>query len=201
MQEFMIVAKGESFEKRLKLGVEIYEALKKLLTEKGLKMDLGDEGDFTAGFEQNSEALENLLQAIKLAGYEPGGEVSLALDPAASEFYKDGKYQLEGKNLTSEEMIKVYEEWVGKYPISSIEDGLAEDDWPGWQKLTGKLGRKIQIVGDDLYTTNIKRLERGVKEKSLRIPVSGSPVFPGALTSRPMKQRELLPDFCQTARL
>ncbi len=166
MQEFMIVAKGESFEKRLKIGKEVYESLKKLLTEKGLPVALGDEGGFTASFKQNSEALENLIQAIKAVGYEPGKEVNLALDPAASEFFKDEKYILEGRSLTSEEMIKVYEEWVGKYPISSIEDGLAEDDWPGWQKLTAKLGSKIQIVGDDLYVTNVKRLERGIKEKS-----------------------------------
>lgn len=159
MQEFMIVPKGEKFSDRLRIGTEIYQDLKKILLTKKLPIGVGDEGGFTASFKQNSEALEILTQAV-------GIRADLALDPAASEFFKDGKYNLNDKSLSSEEMIELYASWVEKYPIISIEDGLAEDDWQGWQLLTQKLGKKIQIVGDDLYVTNVKRLERGIREKS-----------------------------------
>jgi len=159
MQEFMVVPKGETFNDRLRAGVETYQDLRKILLARGLPIGIGDEGGFAANLKNSEAVLELLAQTIK-------GRAELALDPAASEFYKSGYYVLEESRFSSEEMIKKYEDWVAKYPIVSIEDGLAEDDWQGWQLMTKTLGRKIQVVGDDLYATNVRRLERGIKEKT-----------------------------------
>jgi enolase len=168
IQEFMIVPNAGSFAERLRMGAEVFHSLKKILSEKGLATTVGDEGGFAPKLGSNEAALEIIMEAIKAAGYEPGKDVSLALDVAASELYKDGKYELtiENKILTSDEMISLYENWITKYPIISIEDGFAEDDWGGWKKMVEKLGNKIQIVGDDLFVTNIERLKRGIEEKA-----------------------------------
>ncbi|KKS80406.1 MAG: Enolase [Candidatus Beckwithbacteria bacterium GW2011_GWA2_43_10] len=167
LQEFMIMpVHGGSFRESLRMGAEVYQALKKILLDRGLAVGVGDEGGFMPKFINHETVLQILMAAIQAAGYEPGKQVRLALDPAASEFFKEGKYQLEGKSLTSKEMVEMYVDWVNRYPIVSIEDGLAEDDWAGFKLMTEKLGNKIQIVGDDLYVTNIKRLERGIKEKA-----------------------------------
>lgn len=168
MQEFMIQPKGETFAERLRRGAEIYQKLKEIIHERGWSVGVGDEGGFMPKFGSHEEVLEILMKAVTAAGYQPGKEVGLALDPAASEFFYEEKYELkiENKKLTSEEMVELYVGWVKRYPIVSIEDGLAEDDWAGFKLMTQKLGDKIQIVGDDLYVTNIKRLERGIKEKA-----------------------------------
>ncbi|HAE36645.1 MAG: Enolase [Candidatus Nomurabacteria bacterium GW2011_GWF2_35_66] len=169
LQEFMIMPTGaKSFSQALQWGTEVFHELKIILKEKKLSTLVGDEGGYAPSLPTNEAAIEIIIEAIKKAGYNPGKDISIAIDAAASEFYKDGKYVLarEGKTLTSEEMISFYENWVAKYPIVSIEDGLAEDDWQGWSLMTKKLGKKIQIVGDDLFVTNIKRLERGIKEKA-----------------------------------
>jgi enolase len=168
-QEFMISPAGvESFSDALRVGAEIYQTLKKVLKDRGLATTVGDEGGFAPKLSKNEEAIEVIMEAIQKAGYTPGKEVYLALDPASSEFYKEGKYQLksEGKALSSEEMISMYEEWINKYPIISIEDGLAEQDWDGWAKLTAKLGKKVQLVGDDLFVTNPEFLKKGIKQKT-----------------------------------
>lgn len=167
-QEFMIVPIGApSFKEALRMGTEIFHALKKILHTKGLTTTVGDEGGFAPSLRDNASAIEMVIEAINQAGYKPGSEIGIALDVAATEFYKDGKYELarENRKLSREEMIKFYEEWCAKYPIVSIEDGLAEDDWDGYKVLTEKLGKKIQLVGDDLFVTNIKRLEKGINEK------------------------------------
>jgi len=167
IQEFMIMPTGaKSFSQALQWGTEVFHELKKILKERKLSTLVGDEGGYAPSLPTNESAIEVILEAIKKAGYIQGKDISIAIDAAASEFYKDGKYVLarEGKTLSSEEMIAFYENWVAKYPIVSIEDGLAEDDWSGWNQMTKKLGKKIQIVGDDLFVTNIKRLERGIKE-------------------------------------
>ena len=150
------------------MGVETFHTLKKVLKEKGYNVAVGDEGGFAPNLKSSEEAIQLIAEAIKKAGYEPGKDIFIALDPAASELYQDGKYILsrEGVVRTSDEMIDYYAELVDKYPIISIEDGLAEDDWEGWQKLTQKLGHKIQIVGDDLYVTDKKRLSRGIELKA-----------------------------------
>ncbi len=168
LQEFMIFPKGTSFKEGLRWGAEIYQSLKKILKEKRLPVGVGDEGGFMPKMESHKAVLDLLMEAIEKAGFEAGKQIEICLDPAASEVFIDGKYELktEGKSLTSEQMIEMYEEWVKKYPIVSIEDGLDEDDWQGFKKQTEKMGDKIQIVGDDLYVTNIKRLERGIKEKA-----------------------------------
>jgi enolase len=168
LQEFMIQPKAETFAESLRWGVEIYAVLKKMLLKQGLPVGVGDEGGFMPKFTSHEGVLRTLVAAIEAAGYKPGKQVKIALDPAASEVYDQGKYNLkiEGKSLTSEELINLYSDWVEKYPINSIEDGLAEDDWEGFKLMTQKLGNKIQIVGDDLYVTNIKRLQRGIKEKA-----------------------------------
>lgn len=177
IQEFMIVPIGtKSFAESLRRGAEIFHALKKILSEKGLSTLVGDEGGFapklgdpsTGSGQANEEALKLIIEAIEKASYKPGEEVVLALDVAASELYHDGKYNLEieGKTLSSEEMVDLYQSWIEKYPIISIEDGLAEDDWQGWKLMTEKLGDKIQVVGDDLFVTNIERLKKGIKEKA-----------------------------------
>lgn len=169
IQEFMVMPIGaKSFSQALQWGTEVFHELKAILKEKKLSTLVGDEGGYAPSLPTNESAIEIILEAIKRAGYKPGIDISIAIDAAASEFYKDGKYHLkrDGKTLTSEEMVAFYEDWVSKYPIVSIEDGLAEDDWVGWQLMTKKLGKKIQIVGDDLFVTNIKRLERGIEEKA-----------------------------------
>ena len=168
-QEFMVVPAGAaSFSQALRMGTEIYHALKAAIKDKGLNTNVGDEGGFAPSLASNREALELILTAIDSAGYKAGKECFIALDPAASSFYHDGKYVLsrEGVSLSSDEMVDYYVKWVSSYPIVSIEDGLDEDDWAGWILLTSKLGKKIRLVGDDLYTTNVERLERGIAEKA-----------------------------------
>lgn len=169
LQEFMIMPIGApSFKEALRYGTETFHSLKKILSSKGLSTSVGDEGGFAPSLPSNESAIELIIEAITKAGYKPGKDIAIAIDSAASEFYKDGKYHLatEGKILSSNEMIDFYENWVKKYPIVSIEDGLAEDDWGGYQEMTKRLGSKIQIVGDDLYVTNIKRLKRGIELKA-----------------------------------
>ena len=168
LQEFMIMPLGaNSFKHAVQMGAEVFHSLKKVLKSKGLNTAVGDEGGFAPNLGSNEEAIEVILKAIKEAGYEPDKEISLALDPAASSFYENGKYNLsaEAEPLKSaEEMVEFYSNWVGKYPIVSIEDGLAEDDWDGWSELTVRLGDRIQLVGDDLFVTNTERIARGIKE-------------------------------------
>ncbi len=164
-QEFMIVPAGAgSYRQSLQMGAEIYQTLKKVLRDKGLNTNVGDEGGFAPSLPSNREAVELILAAIEKAGYKPGKDCYIALDPASSEFYKDGRYVLarEGRSLTSSEMVDFYADWASRYPLISIEDGLAEDDWEGWQMLTRKLGSRVQLVGDDLYVTNVSRLRRGI---------------------------------------
>lgn len=168
IQEFMIMPVGaKSFREALRMGTEVYHSLKAVLKEKSLATAIGDEGGFAPSLESNADALLCIVDAIQRAGYVPGEDVALALDVAATELYKDGVYHLQGEGLkkTSEEMIEYYERLVEQYPIVSIEDGLAEEDWDGWRKLTERLGGKIQLVGDDLFVTNPKRLAKGIKEK------------------------------------
>ena len=165
IQEFMIMPIGfESFSLALRAGAEIFHCLKNILISKGLTVAVGDEGGFAPDLKSNDEAIELIIQAIKDAGYIPGEQIYIALDVAASELYKDGRYILEQKKVTSEEMIEYYKKLIDKYPILSIEDGLAEDDWEGWKKLTKELSNKIQLVGDDLFVTNTKIISKGIKE-------------------------------------
>ena len=169
-QEFMVMPLGApSFAESLRYGAETFHALKKILAKKGYATSVGDEGGFAPNLKSNDEACEVIVEAIKAAGYKPGKDVAIALDPAASSFYEDGSYNLaksgQGKK-TSKQMTSFYADWVSKYPIVSIEDGLAENDWAGFQAHTVALGEKIQIVGDDIYVTNTKFIERGIKEKS-----------------------------------
>jgi enolase len=170
-QEFMIVPLGaDTFSNSLRIGVEVFHHLKSVLKKKSYSTNVGDEGGFAPNLQSNEEAIELVVQAISDAGYKPGKDVCIALDPAASEFYdtKSKKYVFKkssGKAYSSEDMISYWESWVKKYPIISIEDGLAEDDWSGWQKMTKALGNKIQLVGDDLFVTNVKRLQEGIDEK------------------------------------
>lgn len=169
LQEFMIVPLGAStFSLAVRMCAEIYQALKKILKGKKLNTNVGDEGGFAPSLKSNRDAVQLLVDAIEAAGYKPGKDCFIALDPAATEFYKDGKYVLarEGLALTSAEMVNYYARMVKEYPIISIEDGMAEDDWDGWKMLTSKIGHDIQIVGDDLYVTQIDRLSRGIKEKA-----------------------------------
>ena len=166
-QEFMLVPSGfTSFSDALRAGVETFHALKKVLSSKGYNTNVGDEGGFAPDLKSNREALDLLLSAIEKAGYTPGDQISIALDPAVSEIYKDGKYHLESesKTLTSEEMVAYWVDWADNYPIVSIEDGLAEDDWGAWKMITDALGKRVQLVGDDLFVTNTKRLQRGIDE-------------------------------------
>ncbi len=168
-QEFMVVPAGaSSFSRALQMGTEVYHSLKKVLKDKGLNTNVGDEGGFAPPLASNKEAIEAILSAIEKAGYRPGKDCFIALDPAASEFYQDGKYILskEGTTFSSAEMVDYYVKWVSNYPLISIEDGMAEDDWDGWQLLTQKLGSKVQLVGDDLYTTNVNRISRGISVKA-----------------------------------
>jgi len=164
-QEFMVMPAGApTFAECLRWGAEIYHSLHKVLTEKGCGTNIGDEGGFAPSLGSNAEAVELMLQAIERAGYRPGEDVWIALDPAASELYQDGRYRLqrEGRALSSEEMIAFWSEWVDKYPIISLEDGMAEDDWKGWVQLVQAVGDKVQVVGDDLLVTNTERIERAI---------------------------------------
>lgn len=167
IQEFMIMPVGaKSFSEALRMNAEIYHNLKALLKSKGLSTALGDEGGFAPNLSCNSEAIEVILEAVEKAGYKPAKDIVIALDVASSEFYEDGKYNLAGEGIvkTSEEMVDYLAELCEKYPIISIEDGMAEDDWDGWKKLTKKLGKKVQLVGDDLFVTNEERLVQGIKK-------------------------------------
>lgn len=167
VQEYMIAPVcGGSFSEALRAGAEIFQTLKEILKDKKLSTSVGDEGGFAPKLKSNEEALKLLVKAIEKSGYRPGEDVLLALDVAATEFYNGKKYKWDGDKITSSELISVYKSWAKKYPIVSIEDGLAEDDWASWSKLTTELGDKIQLVGDDLFVTNPKRIERGIKEKS-----------------------------------
>ncbi|PYV45449.1 MAG: phosphopyruvate hydratase [Acidobacteria bacterium] len=166
-QEFMVMPVGAScFSECIRLGVEVFHNLKKVLSKKGYNTAVGDEGGFAPNLRSNEEAIEVILQATSQAGLTPGGDVVIALDPASSELYEDGKYVFRKSDQsikTSQQMVEFYSNWVRQYPIVSIEDGLAEDDWEGWTLLTRELGRKIQLVGDDLFVTNTERLRRGIE--------------------------------------
>ncbi len=165
IQEFMIVPWGApSFREALRFGAETYHALKSILKERGLNTNVGDEGGFAPQISSTREALTLLVEAIEKAGYKPGEDIALAIDSAATEFFNDGKYQLEGKWLSPEELTDFYEGLLDEFPIVSIEDGLAEEDWEGWKIFTEKLGGKVQLVGDDIFVTNIKRIQRGIDE-------------------------------------
>ncbi len=163
-QEFMIIPQASTIHERVRIGSEVFHNLKKVLNEKGLSTGVGDEGGFAPNLESNSEGFELIMEAIKRAGYEPGRDVKMAIDVAASEFYNNGKYELvgEGKSLTTDELIEYYKELVSKYPIISIEDPVDENDWEGFRKITEALGDKIQLVGDDLFVTNKKCLQMGI---------------------------------------
>ena len=169
LQEFMVMPVGApSFHEALRWGTETYHSLKKVLKARGYSTGLGDEGGFAPSLGSNEEAIEVILEAIEGAGYEPGVDLFLALDPAASEFYEDGYYDLrkEGKRLKGEEMVDFYLTWIEKYPIISIEDGLAEDDWESWKLFEEEAGDRVQLVGDDLFVTSVERLQRGIEEQA-----------------------------------
>jgi enolase len=169
MQEYMILPIGaKTFRDALRMGAEVYQALKKVLHGKKYNTNVGDEGGFAPSLSSNREALELIVAAIETAGYKPGVDIFMGMDPASTEFYENGKYVLarEGRSLTSSEMIDLYEKWIGEYPIVSIEDGLAEDDWSGWSEFRRRLGNRVQLVGDDLFVTNTERLKRGIQEQS-----------------------------------
>ena len=165
LQEFMVMPTGaKSFSQAIQMGCEVYQSLKKVIKQKKLNTNVGDEGGFAPSLPSNKEAIELILAAIETTGYKPGSDCHIAIDAAASSFYKDGKYVLEreGKSLSGAEMVDFYADWVSKYPIISIEDGLDEDDWDSWILLTQKLGKKVQLIGDDLYVTNVKRIKKGI---------------------------------------
>ncbi len=165
-QEFLLVPAGAAnFREALRYGVETFHALKSVLKKRGYNTNVGDEGGFAPNLASNVEAVEVMVEAIEAAGYEPGKEISIALDPAASEFFKDGKYHLEaeGKVLSAAEMVDYWADWIERYPIVSLEDGLAEDDWEGWKILTERLGEEVQLIGDDIFVTNPERLQRGIE--------------------------------------
>ena len=170
LQEFMVMPVGaESFREALRYGAETFHALKSVLKQKGLNTAVGDEGGFAPDLKSNEEALSVIMEAVEKAGYKPGEDICIALDPASSEFYNDGTYLLQAEEQpekTAEEMVDFYASLVDSYPIVSIEDGLAEDDWDGWSKLTERLGSRIQLVGDDLFVTNTQRLQKGIEQKS-----------------------------------
>ena len=163
-QEFMIIPQADTIKERVRIGSEVFHNLKKVLNEKGLATGVGDEGGFAPDLNSNTEGFELIMEAIKRAGYEPGVDVKLGIDVAASEFYKDGKYVLagEGRSLTTEELVDFFEELVNKYPICSIEDPVDENDWEGFRLITERLGDRIQLVGDDLFVTNKKCLQMGI---------------------------------------
>jgi len=165
IQEFMIVPKGApSFREALRYASEIFHTLKNILKENGYFTGVGDEGGFAPTLPRNEEAIKLIIQAIEKAGYRPGEDVYVAIDAAANGFYQDGKYRFDGEVIPSEDLIAIYKEWVDKYPLCSIEDGLAEDDWNGWETMNRELGDKIQIVGDDIFVTNIKRIKKGIEK-------------------------------------
>ncbi|MEA2684437.1 MAG: enolase [Chloroflexota bacterium] len=164
-QEFMVVPCGmPTFAEALRAGAEVFHALKAAIKKRGLSTGQGDEGGFAPDLKSNREAMDLLVEGIQAAGYEPGRDVAIALDPATSELYRDGKYHLkgEGRTLSSEEMVALWEEWIAAYPVLSIEDGLAEDDWDGWKLMTDRMGARTQLVGDDLFVTNPARLQEGI---------------------------------------
>jgi enolase len=165
-QEFMVMPVGaKSFSEALRSGVEVFHTLKGVLKKRGYNTAVGDEGGFAPSVKSNVEAIEVVLEAIQQAGYKPGDEIAIALDPAASELYKDGKYVFNKSDKSaksSEEMVRYWAKWANDYPIVSLEDGLAEDDWQGWALLTTELGNKIQLVGDDVFVTNVQRLQEGI---------------------------------------
>ena len=167
LQEFMVMPVGaKTFDAAMKMCAEVYHTLKKTLHEKGYSTAIGDEGGFAPNLKSNEEAIEVIIEAITKSGYKPGEDVFIAIDAASSEYYEDGKYVLEheGKTLNASEMVDFLEKWVDKYPIISIEDGMAEEDWEGWKLLTDRLGSKVQLVGDDLFVTNTSRLETGIEK-------------------------------------
>jgi enolase len=169
LQEFMVMPTGaNNFAEAMQMGCEVYHSLKKVISGRKLNTNVGDEGGFAPSLPSNKDAIEVILAAIEAAGYKAGDDCNIAIDAAASSFYKDGKYILEreGRTLSGAEMVDFYADWVAKYPIISIEDGLDEDDWESWVLLTKKLGSKVQLVGDDLYTTNVKRLKKGIDMKA-----------------------------------
>ena len=166
LQEFMVCAVGPpTFRDAIRATAEVYQALKSVLKAQGLGTGVGDEGGFAPQLRSNEDALRLIVDAIEKAGYEPGVQVAIALDPASSEFYKDGQYRLkgEGRNLDAAGLVQLYSDWSARYPIVSIEDGMAEDDWDGWKRLTETVGAKVQLVGDDLFVTNVKRLREGIE--------------------------------------
>lgn len=169
LQEFMVMPIGaDSFREALRWGAEVFHNLKKILHDKKLSTAVGDEGGFAPDLKSNEEAIEVILAAIDKAGYKAGKDICIALDPASSSFFENGTYILEAEpkvRNTSDDMVNFYDKWVSKYPIVSIEDGLAEDDWDGWKKLTDRIGKNVQIVGDDLFVTNVKRLRMGIEKK------------------------------------
>jgi enolase len=169
LQEFMVAPVGApSFREALRWGAETYHALKKVLKDSGYSTGVGDEGGFAPALKSNAEAVELILKAIAAAGYKPGEHIAIALDPASSAFYEDGFYHLrtEKRKIDSEQMVAMWADWTKKYPIVVLEDGLAEDDWDGWKLLNREIGAKVELVGDDLFVTNVKRIERGIREKA-----------------------------------
>jgi enolase len=165
IQEFMIVPAGlQNFTEALRAGSEVFHTLKGIIKKKGLNTAVGDEGGFAPNLSSHEEAISLILQAIDSSGYEPGRDIYLALDVAASEFHKDGTYSFEGKQLSSDRMVSYYEDMISKYPLISIEDGLSENDWEGWKYLTQKLGKKVQLVGDDIFVTNTKIIKQGIED-------------------------------------
>jgi enolase len=168
LQEFMIAPLGApNFREALRWGSEVYQSLKSVLKGNGYSTGVGDEGGFAPALKKNSDAVELIIKAVEKAGYKPGDDIAIALDPASSGFFEDGLYNLrtEGRKVTSAEMVLIYADWVAKYPIVVLEDGLAEDDWEGWKLLNQTLGGKIELVGDDLFVTNVKRVKRGIEEE------------------------------------
>jgi enolase len=168
-QEFMIAPVGaSSFQEALRWGSEIYQTLKGVLKTKGYSTGVGDEGGFAPALKTNGEAIEVILEAVEKAGYRPGGQIGISLDPASSSIYEKGRYHLrtENRRVSAAEMVELYARWVKKYPIVSIEDGLAEDDWKGWKLLNQTLGKKIELIGDDLFVTNVERIKRGIVENA-----------------------------------
>lgn len=194
-QEFMVMPLGaESFSEGLRWGVEIYQALKKLLHDRGHHTTVGDEGGFAPSLGSNQAALDVIMEAIGAAGYTAGEQIFIALDPATSEIYKDGKYHLEieGRVLTGEEMVDFWADWASRYPIISLEDGLAENDWENWSRLVAKIGHKVQIVGDDLLVTNVEKVKRAIREKaanSLLFKVNQIGSLTEALAAAQLSQR------------
>src|SRR5438445_4814401 len=167
LQEFMVVPAGaDSFREALRMGAEVFHALRKVLHDRGLATGVGDEGGFAPSLGSNQDAIEVILRAIEAAGYRPGHDAYIALDAAATELYEGGRYRLarEGRALSSEELVDFYADWIDRFPIVSLEDPLAEDDWAGWIRLTERVGKKMQLVGDDLFVTNVERIRRGVKQ-------------------------------------